>query len=184
MNLGQFYRSEFASIIIAALILTIFEIIFFFWLVAPTTSGQIRSALNTLSGEIKNAAPDITQMPPQIINAVVDEEKELKTKYNQSLIADASWVGGVLIIAFLILGWWQSPELLTGISKLFSKGTPGQTRAISTLIFTVGSAFLFIGFQIYFYFLVARQYNYPTPPELELAAIKGLNKAIRKENDS
>jgi predicted PurR-regulated permease PerM len=164
MNLGLLYRSEIASIIIAALILTIFEIIFFFWLVAPTTSGQIKSALNYLSDEIKKAAPGITQMPPQIINSVVDEENELKTKYNRSLIADASWVGGLLIIAFLILGWWQSPIPLTGWN---------------TLIFAGGSAVLFIGFQIYFYFLVAKQYNYPTSPELELAAIKGLNKAVK-----
>ena len=102
-------------------------------------------------------------MPPQIINAVADEEKDLVNKYNRSLIADASWVGGLLLIAFLVLGWWQSPIPLTGWN---------------TAIFAGGSAALFIGFQIFFYFLIARQYNYPTSPELELAAIKGLNKAL------
>lgn len=162
MAIASFFRSQVAGVFLAALVLTIFEIVFFFWIIGPTTANKVKDGLGYLTSQLSEDSQAL-QIPTPVIDDIAREEKDLINKYNQSLIGDASWIGGLLIISILVLALFQSPDML--LNK-------------SSAIFSIGSSVLFIAFQVYFFFLVALKYNYPTPPELELASLKGLDKAL------
>jgi uncharacterized membrane protein len=169
------------SIILTATILTIFEIVFFYNIVAPNVNNQMDNTLkkigqqiaekiNTSTNKLKkqNVLADImiSEGTGLVINNVNDNvlmtsaerEHKLVTKINNYTM----YTGVIIIIVLLILLYllWNSiksdPRLGNIINITFVEDSD-MTESVLTAIFTV---VILISFQILFYFF-GQQFKYP-----------------------
>lgn len=162
------FHKEVFGIVLTALFLTAFEIGFFVWKVAPTISDNVGKLVDVFAAEVAKKYPQLPQAPPEVVDAVVEEEADLLAKLHQSIIFDAMWVGGVLIGVLAMLAYSLKG---TGVAPLDKSG----------ILFIAGSLILFVVFQIFFFFEVSMAYGYPGTLESTAAATEAMLKAVQKE---
>ena len=165
--MNPIFHKEVFGIILTALFLTMFEIGFFVWQVAPTITWNVKGLINTFANSIASQNPDLLQIPPSILAALEAEEADLTRRLNQSIIFDAAWIAVFLVI-------------LLGFLAYALKGTGISTMDKSSVLFLLGSLILFIAFQVFFFFEVSMAYGYPGNDESIFAAKQALLKAIKE----
>lgn len=157
--IGKFW-SGFISLGLVALILTIFEIIFFFFVVIP----DVNKSFNEISNLVKiQEIPNNKEYQDMLIllKELGDYENYYRDKIN-SLVSINSVIIVLLMILLLFFGWYKlmaqcSTSFCGNIFSIVDKSL------IPSSLITVG---LIIFFQIYFYFFIANSYNYPSQNEI------------------
>lgn len=164
--MNPIFGKEVFGILLTAFFLTVFEIGFFVWQVAPTIGHNVKGLINLFAKAIAKNNPDLIQVPPTILTALETEEADLMQRLNQSIIFDAGWVA-VSLLMFL------------GIFGYSLKGTGVAPMDKGSFLFLIGSLILFIAFQVYFFFEVSMAYGYPGNEEAVFAAKKAMLMAVK-----
>jgi len=146
------FQQELFGILLTALLLTLFEIGFFVYMVAPTIQYLTKNLVRNLGRSLKSKNTNQVKIPESIIDSIQEEEARLLEKINKGIIRDSLWIGGgILTLMFFIIY-----SLKTENSRLFT---------IQSAIFVIGSFTLFALFQYYFFIEVGMNYGYPETPE-------------------
>lgn len=165
------------DILIAALVLTIFEIVFFRVSVVPTIRNSLILNINKLSAKLGNFSDSIFRIPGNMVKAITDEEALLMKKYNQSVMYDGCWIMGLLVIAILMV--YNITPLDTKDLSWFS--CDFSVKLSEFAIFPSMTTIFFIAFQIYFFYYISKNYNYPSESELQLIAMQSMVSKINNE---
>lgn len=157
--IGKFW-SGFISLGLVAFILTIFEIIFFFFVVIPDVDksfGEISDLVKIQKIPNSNEYQEMLRLLKELANY----ENYYRDKIN-GLVTVNSVIIILLMILLLFFGWYK-------LTKECSNSFCGNIFSIvdksllPSSLLTVG---LIIFFQVYFYFFIAKSYNYPTENEI------------------
>ena len=168
LNSGTFQR-QIGGILIVAIIMTFFEILFFYTQVAPRIGTQIKNALNNITKKISKNYPT-TKVPASFVNSLVDEEDKLVQKINRSILFDASVISVPLLITLILL------EVNVRNNDDMSIILNGSTW------FMVGVSVVFFAlFQIYFFCNISFNYKYPYNSELQNTMLSSLITTIDKK---
>lgn len=162
------------DILIAAFILTVFEIVFFRTEIVKTIRYSLKYNINKFAKSIAEASDTIFRLPGNFIKAIKEEEDILRKKYDQSVMYDGVWILGLLFIAIILiyngtslegkdLDWW-SCDLAIKLGDI--------------AIFPFFTTLFFILFQIYFFYIITKKYKYPSEEELQLISIDSMINAI------
>lgn len=159
------FQKQIGGILIVAIIMTFFEILFFYTQVAPTIGNKIKNSLHAVTKEISKRYPT-TQIPKSFVDSLVDEESKLIKKVNRSIIIDASVIAVPLLIALILLEINVHSE---NTSIILERST----------WFMVGLSVTFFAlFQIYFFCNISFNYIYPTEAELQTTMLTSLINTI------
>lgn len=145
--------SNIFGIVLAALLLTIFEIFFFNFQVAPTISRSIQGIIKNFGRKLNEEIP-LNEIPESLLESIEKEEAITVDKYNEAVMYNTGYVIGGL------------GAILVIIAYLF-KGSNEKLMTKSAWFFVIGSFILFALFQVYFFYEVSLKYNYPTTQEAE-----------------
>ena len=158
------FQKQLIGIPLVALIMTCFEVFFFYKIVAPKIGQQIRNALRHLSKQLADNYPT-TSVPPTFINSLVDEESTLVQKINKSIIIDSLVISVPLLFVLggLYVNLKSNNESFMDKSSLFMIGL---------------SATFFMLFQIYFFCNISFNYQYPSQAEIQDTMLKSLINAV------
>ena len=157
--IGKFW-SGFISLGLVAFILTIFEIIFFFFVVIPDVDKSF-SEISDLVRIQKIPNSDEYQEMLRLLKELANYENYYRDKIN-GLVTVNSVIIILLMILLLFFGWYKltkecSNSFCGNIFSILDKSL------LPSSLLTVG---LIIFFQVYFYFFIAKSYNYPTENEI------------------
>lgn len=155
------------NVLTAALILTIFEIVFFGTTIAPTITSQVSKLVKSFAEQLGQNIDGIVRLPSNTVKAIKEEEQIIVSEYNESVMYDGWWLAGILSILILSCNWY----LGLGFFEFLAEVAP----------FAFGTAVLFALFQVYFYYEVSKKYNYPSQDESRLIATDAMISSL--END-
>lgn len=158
------------DVLLAALILTIFEIIFFGAVVSRTITRTVKNLVRNFAKKLGEGVEGVFKLPESTIQAIAEEEAILLNDYNESVMYDGWWIAGILVMLLLGIGGY-----LYHIEEL------NLATGINTLAFALGTTILFGLFQTYFFFYVSMQYNYPTQDESRLIATDAMITSLEKD---
>lgn len=158
------------DVLLAALILTIFEIVFFGAVISKTISRTVKNLVTNFAQKLGQNAQGVFKLPETTIKAIAEEEAILVNDYNESVMYDGWWIAGILVILLLGTGW-----------KLNRRGELNWSSLLNTLTFSIGTATLFMIFQWYFFYYVSLQYNYPTQDESRLIATDAMIQTLEAD---
>ena len=157
--IGKFW-SGFISLGLVAFILTIFEIIFFFFVVIPDVDKSFSEISNLVQIQTIPNNND-SQIMLTLLKELINYENFYRDKIN-SLVTVNSIIIILFMVILLLFGWYKltnecSNSLCGNIFSIVDKSL------LPSSLFTVG---LIIFFQVYFYFFIAKSYNYPSGNEI------------------
>ena len=188
---SNFY-SGILSIILICLILTIFEIIFFYVVAKPEISNSINKVINNLDKILKN---DLILENEEFNCSILKKNKnyyviknnlsnlfyeyELNMKKNNKNI-----IINIVFIIVIILFWlFYIVEILFYKSSI--KGVGIKKNIDWSFIPSTGITILLILlFQIHFYFNISKKYKYVSGTELLQLIKKKINQNYDKSNDN
>lgn len=173
-------KKSLLDILIAAMVLTIFEIVFFRTSVVPTIRKSLIHNINKLSDKLAKISDSVFRLPGNVIQAITDEESILMKKYNRSVMYDGSWILGLLVIFILMV--YNSTPLDTKNLDWFS--CDFSVKLSEFAIFPALTTVFFILFQVYFFYQISKKYNYPSEDELQLIAMQSMVDKIKEEEVS
>lgn len=171
------------DVLVAALILTAFEIIFFKFSISLTISNRITRLITLFAKTLQENVNGIFKLPTNLIKAISDEEAILVTKFNESVMYDGTWIAGLLVISLL------------GISCILiynDSFKPEDERELNghgimvTIAFSIGTTTLFAIFQWFFAYRIAacvnqnECYQYPSNDEAQYIATNAMITSLRK----
>ena len=137
------FNPDIISILLTTFFVTIFELIFFILMIAPTIETKATQIFNKIQSE--NSFPVIE---PNIFELYKIEDEITRTNYNRSVLLD----GGYILVLVLIIMYFV--RIRTG-------SNPKNKKIITNSLISAG---LFMIFQVYF-FIVGKNYNYATDEE-------------------
>lgn len=158
------------DVLLAALILTIFEIVFFGAVISSKITSTVKNLVNNFATKLGQNAQGVFKLPESTVRAIAEEEAILVNDYNESVMYDGWWIAGLLVMLLLGIGGY-----------LYNIGELNVSTGINTLAFALGTTILFALFQVYFLYYVSLQYNYPTQDESRLIATDAMIQTL--END-
>ena len=159
------FQKQIGGIIIVAIIMTFFEILFFYTQVAPKIGNEIKRALHNVTKEISKRYPT-TQIPKSFVQSLVDEESKLVEKVNRSIIFDASVIVVPLLITLILL----EINLHSEDASIILEGSTWFMVGLSVTFFAL--------FQIYFFCNISFNYKYPSEAELQTTMLTSLINTI------
>jgi len=160
------------SVLLAALLLTIFEIVFFGMNISGTITTTVSNLVNKFADSLGKNVNGIFRLPESTINAIADEEAILVKKYNESVMYDGWWIAGLLFMGLLGVGGYLHEHRPKDLEDSFKDWYPIDYE---TILFTCGTVFLFAMFQLYFLkFVSMGGYLYPTTTEAQLIATNAM----------
>lgn len=171
------------DVLLAALILTIFEIVFFGAVISKTISRTVRNLVKNFAKKLGQNAQGVFKLPETTIKAIAEEEAILVNDYNESIMYDGWWIAGIIVILLLGIGGIISRPKNIYVNGELTEIPPelNWISLINTLTFSIGTATLFMIFQWYFFYYVSLQYNYPTQDESRLIATDAMIQTLEAD---
>ena len=191
LNNPTFLRGLF-NILIVAIIVTIFELLFYYYIVAPDIVRVLDNLLTTTElptlPPISTAPPVANASSPPNANSLLvrgleylqgilkgmSESDEELNNYTNSL--KAGIMGMVVAILFVLLLWIYN-KLRRNV-----KGDRYGTDLVPATITTIITLVLLLGFQIFMYFF-ALKFQYTNTDEIDLRFINSLLKDQGREDE-
>ena len=173
------------DVLLAALILTIFEIVFFGAIISSKITSTVKNLVRNFATKFGQNAQGVFKLPESTVRAIAEEEAILVNDYNESVMYDGWWIAGIIVILLLGIGGYLMQPIVIDVNpdgtSITTEGELNLATGINTLAFALGTTILFALFQVYFLYYVSLQYNYPTQDESRLIATDAMIQTLEED---